>query len=88
MESNLSDRLLTEAKKEKKGKRNARFNLAAFILLRDEIYKCVNDGWSVKFIWEVLYKEKRINFSYPTFLKFVNKYKENDIKKLNNDIST
>lgn len=88
MENNLTERLLIEVRKDSKSRRNSRFNLAAFILLRDEIYKSIDDGWSVKFIWEVLYKEEKITFGYQTFLKLVNKYRTKDMKKLKNEIST
>ena len=43
--------------------------------MRDEVFKAIDAGWSIRFIWELLYKEEKITFSYQTFLKFVNKYK-------------
>ena len=46
-------------------------------ILRDEINEAIDDGWSVKYIWEVLYEEGKITFSYQTFLNLVNKYKTN-----------
>jgi len=79
MEKLLSERLLLAAKESNKN--NARFNLAAFLLVRDEIFKAIDAGWSVKFIWEVLHKEGKITFTYQTFLKFVNKYRTNDSVK-------
>jgi len=84
MENNLSETLLMEARKDRKSKRNTRFNLAEFILLRDEIYKSIDDGWSTKFIWEVLYKEERITFGYQTLLKFVKKHKPKNINEPKN----
>ncbi|MBK6959228.1 MAG: hypothetical protein IPH22_13760 [Nitrosomonas sp.] len=48
-----------------------------FLLLRDEINEAIDDGWSVKYIWEVLSEEGKITFSYQTFLNLVNKYKTN-----------
>ena len=75
MEKKLSQRMAENAVK--KNKSNARFNLAMFLLLRDEINEAIDDGWSVKYIWEVLYEEGKITFSYQTFLNLVNKYKTN-----------
>lgn len=75
MEKKLSQRMAEYAVK--KNKSNARFNLAMFLLLRDEINEAIDDGWSVKYIWEVLYEEGKITFSYQTFLNLVNKYKTN-----------
>ena len=73
MEKKLSQRMAENAVK--KNKSNARFNLAMFLLLRDEINEAIDDGWSVKYVWEVLSEEEKITFSYQTFLNFVNKYK-------------
>ncbi|GEM_PF-1675921 len=73
MEKKLSQRMAENAVK--KNKSNARFNLAMFLLLRDEINEALDDGWSVKYVWEVLSEEGKISFSYQTFLNFVNKYK-------------
>jgi len=73
MEKKLSQRMAEYAVK--KNKSNARFNLAMFLLLRDEINEAIDDGWSVKYVWEVLSEEGKITFSYQTFLNFVNKYK-------------
>ena len=73
MEKDFLERLAIEAKTG--NKKNVRFNRAAFLLVRDEVFKAIDAGWSIRFIWELLYKEEKITFSYQTFLKFVNKYK-------------
>ncbi|MEO6823867.1 MAG: TraK family protein [Nitrosospira sp.] len=46
--------------------RNAR-NHAAFLALRGEIQKALDDGWTVYQIWETLNAEKKIIASYCTF---------------------
>lgn len=86
MEKKLSQRMAENAVK--KNKRNARFNLAMFLLLRDEINEAINDGWSVKYIWEILSEEGKITFSYQTFLNFVNKYKSDSSAQSKKMIST
>ncbi|MDD2660669.1 MAG: TraK family protein [Methylococcales bacterium] len=47
-------------------------NRAAFLALRDEIKESLSDRWSIKIIWETLYEEKKISFSYQAFRKYVN----------------
>lgn len=79
MEHNLSQMLIDKALS--KNKSNAKFNLAGFLLLREEIFKAIDDGWSVKYIWEVLYKEEKITYSYQTFLNFIKRYKSAHINK-------
>lgn len=46
-------------------------NRATFLALRNEIKESLTDGWSVKIIWETLYEEKKISFSYQAFRKYV-----------------
>ena len=46
--------------------RNAR-NHAAFLALRGEIQKALDDGWTVYQIWETLNAEEKIIASYSTF---------------------
>jgi len=75
MEKRLSQRMAENAVTENRS--NAKLNLASFLLIRDEIYEAINDGWSVRYTWEVLYKEKKITFGYQTFLNYINKYKNN-----------
>lgn len=81
MDKYLSQRMAEKAAV--KNKNNARFNLATFLLLRDEIYKAIDDGWSVKYVWEILHEEEKIRFSYQTFLNLVNKHKTDKPKNIN-----
>jgi len=84
MEKDFLERLAIEAKTG--NKKNVRFNRAVFLLMRDEVFKAIDAGWSVRFIWELLYKEEKITFSYQTFLKFVNEYKTEKPNKLMRDV--
>lgn len=72
MEYELSKRLIKIAGDEKKV--NRKFNLAAFIIMRPQINKAINDGWSIKFIWETLSQDKKIGCSYRTFLQMCKKH--------------
>jgi len=84
MVKRLSERMAENAVKENRS--NSKLNLAAFLLLRDEIYEAINDGWSVRYTWEVLHKEERIKFSYQTFLNYIKKYKNKSKIKTDNNI--
>jgi len=58
---------LTEklAKKKPSGK-------VAFLAQKDEIKLAMDQGWSKKDIWQQLHDDKKIPFSYPMFLRYVN----------------
>lgn len=85
MDKRLSQRMAEHAVKENRS--NAKLNLASFLLIRDEIYEAINDGWSVRYVWEVLYKEKKITFGYQTFLNYINKYKNNPSIKTDKNVN-
>ncbi|MCX8657347.1 hypothetical protein J3U08_11150 [Gilliamella sp. B2894] len=71
-------------KKTKKAK-----NRADFLTHKEEIKEAINDGWSVKIIWETLTEEKRISLSYPAFNNYVNKsLKESKNTNINNKAKT
>ena len=65
MQKDLSHRISLRVKNNS-ASRNAR-NLAAFLALRDEIQKALDDGWTVYQIWETLNAEEKIIASYNTF---------------------
>lgn len=46
-------------------------NRAAFLAVRDDVKKAVDDGWPVKHIWETLHEEGKISFSYEAFRTYV-----------------
>lgn len=48
-------------------------NRAAFLVLREDIKQALNEGWKSKHIWETLFDEGKITFSYPTFHNYVKK---------------
>lgn len=48
-------------------------NRSAFLALREDIKQAINEGWKSKNIWETLFDEGKITFSYPTFHNYVTK---------------
>ena len=70
--SSLSDELAAIATKQNKS--NDRFNHASFLILRPQIQKAIEDGWSKKFIWETLHQQQKIRVGYQRFLKLVKRY--------------
>lgn len=65
LEKTLSERIAERAANIEPG-RNAR-NRAAFILIRADVLKAVDDGFSLFAIWETLREEGRIPYTYQTF---------------------
>lgn len=64
----LSERIADSALKNSDG-RNDR-NRAAFILVRGDVSKAVDDGYSLLSIWEALHEEGRIPYTYQTFRRY------------------
>jgi hypothetical protein len=64
----LSERIADSALKNSDG-RNDR-NRAAFILVRSDVSKAVDDGYSLLSIWETLHEEGRIQYTYQTFRRY------------------
>jgi hypothetical protein len=64
----LSERIADSALKNCDG-RNDR-NRAAFILIRGDVSKAVDDGYSLLSIWEALHEEGRIPYTYQTFRRY------------------
>ena len=48
-------------------------NRAAFLAVKDEVAKALEDGWSVKVIWETLHAEGKIEVGYDAFTGYVNR---------------
>jgi len=48
--------------------------LPAFIALKPEIEQALEDGWTVKQIWNTLQHEERIKCSYQWFRTLVNRH--------------
>ena len=58
----LSKRIAARMKKNDVGlKKSSR---TIFLALRDEIKEALNDGWTVKVVWETLTEEGKVAFSY------------------------
>jgi len=64
----LSERIADNTLKNGAG-RNDR-NRAAFILVRGDVSKAVDDGYSLLSIWETLHEEGRIPYTYQTFRRY------------------
>jgi hypothetical protein len=73
MNKSLSERIAARAvnKKPSESKRNQ--NRAIFLALRSDIIQALNDGWSVKSIWETLHEEGKVTFGYPAFWSYTNR---------------
>ncbi|HCR1388191.1 TraK family protein [Pseudomonas aeruginosa] len=52
-------------------------NRAAFLAVRDEVKKALDDGWPVKVVWATLRDEGRVEFKYDAFIKYVNQLVRN-----------
>jgi len=48
-------------------------NLVAFLSVKADVQDALNEGYSVKTIWEHMYEKKRIEFGYDTFLNYTNR---------------
>lgn len=70
MDIPLKERIAQRAKS--KGSRPQ--NRVFFLALMPDIAEALESGWSVKSIYETLFEEKKISFSYKTFREYVNKY--------------
>ena len=67
----LSQRIAERAKAKvasKKGK-----NRASFLAVRDEVRLSIEDGWTIKEIWECLSAEGKVQFGYDAFIGYVNR---------------
>lgn len=71
MSRSLSERIA--AKVGQNHARRGKQSFSTFLVLRTEIKQAMEDGWSIKLIWQTLTDEKKINFSYQRFLLLVKK---------------
>ena len=69
MAKTLSKRIASRLS-QKPGDSN-RSNRMIFLALREEIHEALNDGWTVKVIWETLQEEGKIGFGYQSFNRYV-----------------
>jgi hypothetical protein len=70
MAKSLSARI---AQRKAQGARNGK-NRAAFLAVRDQVRRALDDGWSILSIWETLPDEGKVAFSYESFRRFVNRF--------------
>jgi len=49
-------------------------NVVEFLAVRSDIQKAIEDGYSVKIIWELLQREEKITYQYETFAKHVRRH--------------
>lgn len=47
-------------------------NRAIILALRNDIQQALDDGWSVRAVYQTLYDESRVTFSYQAFRRYVN----------------
>ena len=71
MVKTLSKRIAARMKKHDGGLK--RSNRTIFLALRDEIEEALNEGWTVKVVWETLQEEGKVAFSYQAFNGYVNR---------------
>ncbi len=55
-------------------------NRVVILKLVDDIRSALEDGWSMRVIYQVLYEEGAIIFSYQTFRRYVNELILRDVK--------
>ena len=65
----LSERIAARIQQQTDASTAAR-NRSVFISLRADIQQAVTDGWSLLAIWQVLFDEKRVTFTYQAFRRY------------------
>ena len=64
--------LIAEEETKRKQKGTGVKNRAAFLALREAIKEAMADGWALKQIYRTLHTQKKITFSYQTFVNYAN----------------
>lgn len=65
----LSERIAARIQQQSSASTAAR-NRSVFISLREDIQQALTDGWSLLAIWQVLFDEKRVTFTYQAFRRY------------------
>ena len=78
MTESLSKRI---ARHTDKNKNSGKQFLPAFIALKPDIEQALNDGWTVRQIWNTLHDEGKIKCSYQWFRTLVNRHLKDDRKQ-------
>ena len=71
MSKKLTD-LIAEEETKRKQKGTGVKNRAVFLVLREDIKEAMTDGWALKQIYRTLHTQKKITFSYQTFVNYAN----------------
>ncbi|MBD3812848.1 MAG: TraK family protein [Betaproteobacteria bacterium] len=66
----LSERIAERVRA--KSANSPRSNRAIILALRKDIQQALDDGWSVRAVYQTLYDENRVTFSYQAFRRYVN----------------
>ncbi|MEO8627531.1 MAG: TraK family protein [Betaproteobacteria bacterium] len=66
----LSERITARSSKKTAGRSD--LNRGTFLALRNEVKQAIDDGWSVKTIWETLRDEGKISYGYQPFRRYAN----------------
>ena len=64
--------LIAEEETKRKQKGTGVKNRAVFLVLREDIKEAMTDGWALKQIYRTLHTQKKITFSYQTFVNYAN----------------
>lgn len=67
----LSERIAERARE--KSACTPHSNRAIILALRNDIQQALDDGWSVRAVYQTLYDESRVTFSYQAFRRYVNR---------------
>ncbi len=65
----LSERIAARIQQQSSASTAAR-NRSVFISLRADIQQAITDGWSLLAIWQVLFDEQRVTFTYQAFRRY------------------
>ena len=65
----LSERIAARAQQMPSASAAAR-NRSVFLALREDIQKAHADGWSLLAIWQTLFDEQRVSYTYQAFRRY------------------
>jgi len=69
LRKSLSERIAARIQQQPSASTASR-NRSVFISLREDIQQAVIDGWSLLAIWQVLFDEQRVTFTYQAFRRY------------------
>ena len=78
----LSERIAARIQQQSSASTAAK-NRSVFISLREDIQQAVTDGWSLLAIWQVLFDEKRVTFTYQAFRRYARQLIDSPTVELN-----